>query len=253
VLVADNALIVGQPQQSYKSGSYLQLAEKLGELARISLSTVPEQSEDFVRLCSRAFRLFMLAGKEREAQDLAYFFKGGLKDVSIRLYRAKKFDRSLKYMNTYLEMNPNDLFIRLLRARCFARLERYDEAKDALDEVEARGYTGYRLDQARGFLSREQNDIRQAVLLFKRGLDDRPDYIPLLRDLGDGLERSGDLNGAINVLRQAYKLAPRDRYVVPKYVDVLVQSDKRENIEEALEIIEEAIAAFPEEASVTTI
>jgi tetratricopeptide (TPR) repeat protein len=249
VLVADNALIVGQPQQSYKSGSYLQLAEKLGELARISLSTVPKQSEDFVRLCARAFRLLMLAGKEREAQDLAYFFKGGLKDVSRRLYHVKKFDLSLKYMNTYLEMNPDDLFIRLLRANCFTRLERYNEAKDALDEVEVRGYTGYRLDHTRGFLEREQGDIKQAVLFFKRGLDDRPDYIPLLRDLGDGLEHLGDLEGAIKVLRHAYNLAPRDRYVVPKYVDVLVQSDTRENIEEALEIILEAIAAFPEEAS----
>jgi tetratricopeptide (TPR) repeat protein len=234
--------------QAYKSGSYLQLAEKLGELARLSLPTVPEQSEDYVRLCARAFQLLMLAGKEREAQDLAYYFKGGLKDVSRRLYFAKKFELSLKYMNTYLEMNPNDLFIRLLRARCFIRLKRYDEAKDALDEVEGVGYKGYRVDQARGFLRREQGDIGQAVLFFKRGLDDRPDYIPLLRDLGDGLDRLGDIKGAIKVLRQAYKLAPRDRYVVPKYVDVLVKSDKRGNIKEALEIIEEAITAYPEEA-----
>ena len=230
---------------AYKSGSYKQLAEKLGEIARISLVTVPEQSEDFVHLCSRAFRLLMLSGNKDKAQDLKYWFNGELKTVSRRLYHAKEYKLSLEYINAYLAMNPNDRSIRFLRARCFTRLEQYDEAKDELDNLEKEGYRSYLINHAKGLLMREQSDIKQAVIFFKRGLDDRPDFIPLLRDLGDGLDRLGDEEGAIKVLRQAYELAPRDAYVVPRLVGVLEKSD---NIEEALSIIDVAAAAFPEEA-----
>lgn len=231
--------------RTYKSGSYKQLAKKLGEIAHNSLPTVPEQSEDFVRLCSQAFRLLMLSGNKDKAQELKYWFNGELKEVSRRLYYAKNYELSLKYMNTYLEMNPNDKSIRLLRARCLTRLEQYDEAKEELDNLEKVGYRSYLLKHAKGLLMREQGNIKQAVSFFKSGLDDRPDYIPLLRDLGDGLDQLGDKEGAIKVLRQAYELAPRDPYVVPKLVDVLANNG---NIEEALLIIREAAAAFPEEA-----
>jgi tetratricopeptide (TPR) repeat protein len=231
--------------RAYKSGSYKQLAKKLGEIAHNSLPTVPEQSEDFVRLCSQTFRLLMLSGYENKAQELKYWFSGELKDVSRRLYYAKDYDLSLNYLNTYIEMNPDDRSIRLLRARCLTRLEQFDEAKEELDNLEKVGYRSYLLKHAKGLLMREQNNIEQAVIFFKSGLDDRPDYIPLLRDLGDGLERLGDKEGAIKVLRQAYELAPRDPYVVPRLVDVLANNG---NIEEALSIIEEATAAFPEEA-----
>lgn len=228
-----------------KSGSYKQLAEKLGESAHDLLVTVSRQSEDFVRLCSRAFRLLMLSGNEKKARELAYYFKGELKVVSRRLYYAKDYDTSLKYMNTYIDMAPHDRSIRLLRAQCLTRLERYEEAKDELDNLEKMGYRGYRLDHARGFLMREKGDIKRAVIFYKRGLDDRPDYIPLLRDLGDVLDRLDDRKGAVKVLRQAYDLAPRDPFVVPKLIDVL---EKSGNIEEALSIAEESAAAFPEDA-----
>ncbi|GAJ00196.1 unnamed protein product, partial [marine sediment metagenome] len=75
--------------------------------------------------------------------------------------------------------------------------------------------------------------------------DDRPNYVPLLRDLGDILDRLGDTEEALKVLRRAYELAPRDPYVVPKYVDVLAKSGQ---IREALDIMEGAVKTFPEEA-----
>jgi len=230
---------------AYKSGSYKKLAERLGESARLSIPTVPVNSENFVRLCSRAFRLFMLSGNEKKAKELTYYFTGELKAISKRLYYAREYDKSLGYMNLYIEMNPNDRPIRLLRAFCLTRLEHYEEAEEELDDLEKTGFRGYRLDHARGFLMREQNKIKDALFFYKRGLDDRPDFLPLLRDYGDALDRLGKTEEAIKVLRQAYDLAPRNNYVVSTLVNLL---EKEGYIKEALLIIEGAVKAFPEEA-----
>ena len=230
--------------RAYKSGSYKQLAEKLGESAHVLLFTMPKQSEDFVRLCSRAFRLLMLSGNESVARELAYYFKGELKAVSRRLYYAKDYNTSLKYMSTYIEMVPQDPSIRLLRAQCLTRVEKYVEAEGELDNLEKMRYGGYRLDHVRGFLMREKGNFEQAKIFYERGLADRPDFIPLLRDLGDVSDRLEDRKSAVKYLRQAYELAPRDTYVVTKLLDVLEKS----NINEAVAIAEDSAAVFPEDA-----
>lgn len=81
------------------------------------------------------------------------------------------------------------------------------------------------------------------MIHFENGLADRPNYIPLLRDLGDVLDRQGDSAGALQVLELGYKLAPRDEFLVPKYCDVL---EKNGNNEEALAIMQNLALTYPE-------
>lgn len=232
--------------RSYPTGKWKEFASKLVKNARYELTRVKPESEDFVHFCSRAYRLLVLLGRYDEAQQMAYYFKGELREAARRLYHAKEYELSLRYADLWLEINSNDNLIKWLRARCLTRLDRYSEAENTLKELEKTNFSRYMIHHAWGLMQRQKGDIEQALVSFKRGLDDRPAYVPLLRDYGDALEQSGDIKGALRVLKQAYDLAPRDPYVVPKLV-ALLEKDGR--IKEALSLIEGFVVAFPEEAA----
>ncbi|MBA7495031.1 hypothetical protein ES702_05610 [subsurface metagenome] len=229
----------------YESGKLKELAYRMGMKAKREVSEAELGNERFIHFCSKAYRLLAISGNLQEATTLVYRFKEELREVSRRLYHAKDYELALQYMNVWLKAQPEDLGLRWLKARCLTRLERYKDAQSELSQLEKEGYRRYRLDHAWGLLWRDQRNLEKAAVLFRKGLDDRPNYIPLLRDLGDVLDRLKDTKGALKVLRRAYKLAPRDAYVVPKYVDVLAKSGQ---IREALDIMEGAVKTFPEEA-----
>lgn len=230
---------------AYKSSIWKELAGKLGEHARRSLASAPSQSEEFVHLCSKAFRLLILAGKDEEAKSLAYYFREELRATAQRLYHAKNYSLSLKYIDLWLEINNNDRQIRWLKARCLTRLKRVELAEDELNGLEKIGYLRYKLDHAWGLLKRDENQLEEAISFFENGLKDREEYIPLLRDLGDVLDRVGKTYEAVKKLRTAYNLAPTDSYVVAKFVDLLAKTGE---IKEALVIMKTAHEAFPDKA-----
>lgn len=231
---------------AYKSNVWKKLAEKLGEQARRALTSASTQSEEFVHLCSKAFRLLILAEKNKEAESLAYYFREELRATAQRLYHAKNYSLSLKYIDLWLQINNNDRQIQWLKARCLTRLKRFELAEDELNRLEEIGYQRYKLNHAWGLLKRDQNELEEAIELFKIGLNDRSDFIPLLRDLGDLLDRIGKTDEGVVELRKAYKLAPIDPYVVPKFVDLLAKTGE---IKEALDTMRMAHEAFPDKAA----
>jgi len=222
------------------------LADKLAEMARLELTQVSYNSDDYVLYCSRAYRLLILVGRLDDANELAYYFKGELKGAATRLYHAKEYETSLKYADLWLEINPNDYSLKLLRARCLTRLERISKAEEVLKELEKTKFSKHKIYHGWGLLQRQTGDIKKAVLSFKKGLDYRPDNLPLLRDYGDALWKLGDLKGAIRNLNQAYDIAPRDPYIVDKLVYFL---EKDGQINKALSFIKGFVDAYPEEAS----
>jgi len=229
----------------YEGSKLKELAYRIGMDAKKGVSEAKLGSERFIHFCSKAYRLLAISGNLQEATTLVYKFKEELREVSRRLYHAKDYELALQYMDVWLKTQPEDLGLRWLRVRCLTRLERYKDAQSELSQLEKEGYRRYRLDHAWGLLWRNQRNLKKAAVFFRKGLDDRPNYVPLLRDLGDVLDRLGDTKGALKVLRRAYELTPRDAYVVPKYVDVLAKSGQ---IREALDIMEGAVKTFPEEA-----
>jgi len=229
---------------AYESGSWRELAQQLAEGAFQQLPDVPPGTREFVRACSRAYRLALLSGQLDRARSLTYQFRDELRGVAHRLFHAGEYELSLMYIDLWLDMEPGDYGIRWLRARCLTRLERYDQAEEELDGLKVQPVPRWKLFHAWGLLRREQRRIDEAAIFFRKGLDDRPDYVPLLRDLGHALQRQGDSRAALSVLRRAYDLAPRDPYVLPVYSDALKTSG---DLNQALAVIEGAVLAFPEE------
>jgi len=227
------------------TGKWKDIVTKLAKMARYQLTVVPYESEDFIHYCSRAYRLLIMNGHYDEANQLAYYFKGELREVAQRLYHAKEYELSLKYSELWLEINPDDNSILWFKARSLTRLDHYQRAKDTLIELEKTNFSRYKLYHAWGLLLRQQGEIEQAIEYFLKGLDYKETYFPLLRDYGDALERSGNEKQALEVLRKAHDLAPTDRYIVPKFATLL---EKNGHVSEALSLIERFVIAYPDEA-----
>ncbi|MBM3254259.1 MAG: TIR domain-containing protein [Candidatus Omnitrophica bacterium] len=231
----------------YDSGKLKELANKMAKEAIKRLKKLSPNDEEFIHYCSKTYRLFALSGNLKAAQKLKYDFKEELREVSKRFYYARNYESALSYINLWLELNPNDNDIRWFKARCLTRLSKYEYAELELEKLENNKYSRYRLDHAWGLLERDKGQYEKAAIYFRKGLQQRPDYIPLLRDLGDVLDRLGDNKGSVDILAKAYNLAPRDSFVISKYVDVL---EKQGNLSYAISILDGAIGTFPEDASI---
>lgn len=222
------------------------LSEKIARHAQSQLSAVDHDSEDFIHYCAMAYRLFLLADKYDDANSLSIYFKGELREAVIRLFHSKEWNLSLKYSNLILKANPRDKQILYYKIRCLTKLEHFREAEESLIKLAEIGYPGYLLDHAEGLLFKQKGEIEEAAKIFKKGLEKRDDYLPLLREYGEMLERLGDLDGAYDQLSYAYSIQPRDKYIVPRYVAVL---EKMGRIVDALDIMNDLVITFPEEAS----
>lgn len=227
-------------KQILKSISY-----KIAIHCQSEISAYDYCSEDFVHYCSIACRLFLLSDNRELANEFMGYFKGELREAANKLYHAREYQLSLSYIDAWLLISPSDLKAKWLKARCLTRLERLSEAETVLKELESSHYPSYLVSHAWGLFYKHKNDLGNALKYFKRGLDDNPTYIALLRDYGDTLESIGDIDGAYDNLKAAYLLAKRDRFVAPKYAAILV---RKGGVDEAIEIMTELSDTYPDEA-----
>ena len=231
---------------AYSSGTWKETSKIIAMHARNHLSSCDPNGEDFVHYCSIAYRLFLLSNKYQEAQSLKYYFKGELRDSCMKLYKARDYKTSYKYANIWLSMSPNDNEVRLFKARSLRQMDRFAEAKLEIAELEKMNYAPEKVNHLKGLICKDNGNYDDAIIYFKKGLDFRQNYLPILRDYGDALERKGDLNLALEILDQAYNISPRDQFVVPKYIEVM---QKLGHYESALSIIEGLLITYPDSAS----
>lgn len=222
------------------------VAELMAFYARDTLPAYDRKSEDFIHYCAMAYRLFLLSNRFEDANRLAYYFKGEMREACIKLYHAKDYRPSLEYANKWLDMMPNDSEIRLFKARCLIRLDHFEEAEAELSELRKLHFAQEKVAHVTGLLYKNKGEINKSIIYYKRGLDIRPDYLPLLRDYSDALERKGDLKEAFKIIKLADELAPRDLYIGPKFVSIM---KKMGFLREALSKMEDLINTFPDVAS----
>ncbi len=230
--------------RAYESGIWKQLTERYGLSAREKLKKSGLSDVEMVRLCSFAYRMLTLCGRNKEAQELAYQFSEQLREACSRLYYAKEYELSLTYAQAWLKIDPQDNDIRWFGARCLTRLERFKDAEEELEKLQKNGFRKDKLYHAWGLLRRDQELNNDAIAFFIKSLAAWPKYVPALRDFGDIQEKLGDVGGAVETLAKAYNLVPRDPYVAPKYADLLMKTGRPAD---ALAVMEGSIAAFPEE------
>ena len=232
-------------QVSYDSGNWKDYALRLAEHAEQHIGKSGKDTEAFVGYVTRAYRLFTISGHLDRAKKLAYDLVAELREAAIRLYHAGEIRVSLQYADMWLGHEPSDDDVRWFRARSLTRLKRYADAEAEFENLKGRKYRTYKVCHGLGLLRRDQQRLEEAASIFRDGLNDRRNYLPLLRELAEVLERLGDSKAALQVIKEAVDLAPRDLYVLPKYADLL---EKNGAISEAIEVLGGAIATFPEEA-----
>jgi len=228
---------------AHERGLMKEIALKLAQQASVTM-TQDISKEDFVIYAARAYRLYMLAGRQEMAQSLKYKFRESIEEVVARYYHSRDYNTALSYANLYLELGGSRLKVRWYRARCLTRLERYSEAVEELRFLEERKYPKYMVEFARGLLYRDKKDFSKAIIHFKEGLDEKPDYLPLLRELGHAYLYIGDIKQAFRVIKAAYEIEPRDVYIALKYTEILQEMGK---FDIAMDIISSAVEAFPDE------
>jgi tetratricopeptide (TPR) repeat protein len=230
----------------FSDKKFKKVCEKIAYHTHNQLSRFSPNSEEFIHYCAITYKLYLLSDKYKEANELSFYFRGEIKEAAWKLYFAKDYKLSLNYVNLILEANPHDNGIRFLKTRCLTRLELYKEALEEIDLLEHENYALYKLYHAKGMIYKLRNKNSEALREFKKGLEIRRDYLPLLRDYGDLLDRIGDTMRAYEIMSVAYSIQPRDKYIAPKYVDIL---EKLGKIDEALPILKDLVITFPEEAS----
>lgn len=235
-------------RRAYDTGGWRPIAERFAAIGRRAMTDAEPGSREFVRYSSLTYGMLVLSGRWDEARSLAYDMKEELRDAARKLYHAggEHLPLSLEYLNAWLEIEPEDRYSRWFKARCLTRLERYKEAERELRLLEDASYHPYLVCHARGLMLRDQRKLDEAALMFRKGLDDRPDFPPLLRDLGDVLDRLGDREGALSVLERAHDLQPADPYIVSRYAETLQAVGRTA---EALDVTRAGLSACPEEAS----
>jgi len=232
--------------RAFQSGSWQHYASALGGIARRRTEELEIGTEAMVRQCARAFRLLTLSGRREEAASLVYSFQEELRGVIQRLYHARENDLAMQYVELWLSANPKDHKIRWYKSRLHTRLGQFDDALAELRLLEDARYSPYMVHHALGLLARDRREYREALGHFSKGLSHRRNYIPLLRDSGDMCLRLGLVPEALDVLQEANDLSPHDPYVVPLLVEALLENN---DDEEAVRVLQEALQAQPEEAS----
>jgi len=229
---------------AHERGLIKEIAIKLARQAHHTMTQNSISKEDYVIYAVRAYRLYMLAGRDDIAKSLKYRFRESIREVVKRYYHSSDYVSALKYANLYLELGGSHLKMRWYKARCLTRLGEYAEAIKELKLLEKRKYSKYMVEFAWGLLYRDKKDFSRAIIHFKRGLDEKPDYLPLLRELGHAYLCIGDKERAFNIIEEAYELEPRDVYITLKYAEILQEMGRDK---EAMDIISSATAAFPDE------
>jgi tetratricopeptide (TPR) repeat protein len=228
-----------------QSRSLNELSNRIAIHCKLQLSACEQNSEEFLNYCSISYRLFIMADNELEARQLAYYFKGELKEAAKNLYYAKDYALSMKYFDMLLSVDQKDYYAKWFKARCLSHIEKYEEAERILKELEKSNFSPFKLYHTWGLLYRRKNQMEKAIYYFKKGLDYRPDNLPLLRDYGDVLEKTGNLEQAYKELKLAYDIAPRDPSIAEKYADIL---EKKGLIDEAIDILIGLTKSFPDRA-----
>lgn len=87
------------------------------------------------------------------------------------LYDGGDYQGSLRQSEVYLEAEPTDAKVGLLRVRALAALERYGQASDALELLRGAQADAWEWHNLRGFVHQQQGDLEAAEASFQRATE----------------------------------------------------------------------------------
>lgn len=130
------------------------------------------------------------------------------KTLALGHVAREDFPAAIIELDNALKLNPNDVEAHFLMAQMYRRMESFEDAKRALDEVEQRnpGYPGLALEQ--GVLMEASGDVKKALSAYKKALSQKPDDTHLKLRVAAASHILGDLEGAETLLKDVIASQP---------------------------------------------
>lgn len=232
-------------RQASQGHRFIEYAERMALYLTSAIQGEEVSPGEAANFRVRGYQFSILSGNMKAARKLEYQLEEELRGAAERLHYAGRYEESLSLGKLWLEIRPNDYEARYIFARNLTRLNRTNDARREFDVLLNNGFRSYKVQHGLGLLNKHENNIPKAIEHFERALIDRPNYIPSMRDLADCYDLDGDSDKAGALIGRAYELNRSDRYVLPKYVDLL---RKKGDLPRALELAEDAVRTFPDEA-----
>jgi hypothetical protein len=151
-------------------------------------------------------------------------------------YHRREWQRSLDYVERAARMAPASREIRELYFRALLRLERWDDARKKLSEIEDSGSRNF--FYLKGFFHRVRGEFKQAVDAFESAELTGMQSAALSRDLADCLHRQGNDKAAFRRIESARKRDPANIFVLDLYVRICLANKKIGEAELALSELE---------------
>ena len=197
-----------------RPNDYRARAEAVATEVHGYLRSLSTESATFVALLPAVFRLYVLAGKLTEANEIRKDLSGELASAAITHYNRRNYDLSQTFIRRVLDGDPNNWRMRQYLARIHVRRERWDDADDLIGALLSERPRDVVSRHLRGWRMLRSQDYGDALRIFTDVLTDRGDHIASLRDAADCLYRLGRSAEALELLDRGKKVESNNPYTL---------------------------------------
>ncbi|HSQ99823.1 MAG TPA: sulfotransferase [Sphingomicrobium sp.] len=158
--------------------------------------------------------------------------------------RAGDVERAIDHLRIAHDRRPEDMVIALNLGTALAQLGSYEAALEVASEELAQKDQSLRLQRLRGFCAQALEDFPAAIGIYERVVAAAPTDWESWNNLGNSRRCLGDLQGAVDALRQAATIAVDAPPVRLNYANALVEAGKAGEAEAELKAM---AADFPDD------
>jgi len=166
----------------------------------------------FVDAAFSTFRLLGLAMRLRDAMELRRNLVGPIYAAGIELYRECRWEEALRCFETVLDWRADDESAQLYLARCYARVDNIDEAREMIERLLANNPGDRQALRVAGRIEYIARNWQAAMEYYRRAIDWSRPYGPAVQDFAQALLRLGRTPEAEENLRSVIKSGEADAF-----------------------------------------
>jgi tetratricopeptide (TPR) repeat protein len=176
----------------------------------------------FVDAAFSAFRLLGLAMRLRDAMELRRNLVGPIYAAGVELYREGRWEEALRCFETVLDWRGDDEGAQLYLARCYARVDRLEEAREMIERLLADKPGDRQALRVAGRIEYIARNWHAAMEYYRRAVDWSRPYGPAVQDFAQALLRLGRTPEAEENLRAVIKSGEADAFTFGFMSEALV-------------------------------
>jgi tetratricopeptide (TPR) repeat protein len=175
---------------------------------------------DYLRLLPSAIHILALNNKIDKARELRTEMTATIATSMWDQYNHRDYDDALYTAEQLIAIDASPILdkqqidARYVKALCFSRFERYQEAQKILNDLMKNNGDDPRYDNALGRIEKYQGRFESAIVFFNRAIKKNSRYISAYRELAECFIFLNDLPRAKNAISNAQKIDPSNLYVI---------------------------------------